>query len=880
LPLEYAQSYRRAGLSVIPIKVDGSKAPKLSAWDEFKGRRADTQQVSEWFDRDSPPGVAIVGGEVSGGLMVVDFEFLDFFDEWVALVEDQAPGLTAKLPTVRTPGKETIGGRHVYLRSAAAAMPSRKLARMTRAEAKQRAGDPGRTTAVEVKGEGGYVLAPGCPRECHESGRLYEHIAGPPIEEAPTLDEKDVDLMLACARALERGDKASADRKATPAGDAGRPGEDFNRRANWDDVLPAGWTKVRQNGAVTYLCRPGKETGVSATIGYCKTERAGAKLYVFSTNAEPFEDGRSYSKFEAYTMLNHGGDFKAAARQLARQGYGTEATHTNGTAACGQGDSGQAAWQDPDALRYAVGPISVCVAKDREKWRVIVRREEEVLGVAVVNLAEVKGRRELLRSVQGMTEGETKELSRFLLNLAATVEGDWAEHEHRAAERQELEQQEREERTAAEVEAGMREQLQVIESVALDYLSDPALLHRIGEALEHRGLVGERRNGQLLYLCVLSQVTEVPISVVVKGDSSGGKSHLVKTVLEAVPEEAHIDLTSMSEKGLIYDVRPYAHRTVVLFEVHGEGGEFTTYLIRTLISEGQIKHLTVENTTGVPMGREIVKKRPTNFITTTTHPELHTENENRIWTLLVDESPGTTREVMAHQAEMATGKVQEAKMDDLHAVFTWLQVAGAKEAVVPFAEELADALPAKRLRLRRDFPRLLQLIKVCALLHQQQRQRDDQGRVVAELSDYAMIRALVAPIFMRTIAGVTEKTMDLVEALERVLDKKREKRLAGTADYADLVAATGYPKDYISRWLRPALNIGLVDNDTAGERGRAASLTMGKFQVGEDGVLPSASALAEAAGVSVQWVCPVTGREKCGSVANGIATVETSRKSL
>jgi putative DNA primase/helicase len=320
--LDKALIYQVSALSFIPVRPDGSKAPQLVSWDEFKGRRPTRDEAIAWFSGQPPPGIAIVGGKVSGNLLVLDFEFLDFYEEWLALVEAQAPGLAARLPMVRTPGKDEAGGRHVYARSTGPAVPTSKLARITRAEAERRTGDPGKTTAVEVKAEKGYVLTVGCPPNCHETGRVYEHLSGPPIEETPTLTESEVNLLLSCARALERGDKASADRRPGPAGDANRPGDDFNRRASWGDVLPDGWRKVRENGEVVYLCRPGKDAGVSATIGYCRSERAGPKLYVFSTNAEPFEAERSYSKFEAYALLNHGGDFKAAARELARRGYG------------------------------------------------------------------------------------------------------------------------------------------------------------------------------------------------------------------------------------------------------------------------------------------------------------------------------------------------------------------------------------------------------------------------------------------------------------------------------------------------------------------------------------------------------------------------------
>ena len=71
--------------------------------------------------------------------------------------------------------------------------------------------------------------------------------------------------------------------------------------------------------------RPGKDgPGWSATTGRCRNEQSGELLYVFSGNASPFEPERAYSKFATYTLLDHNGDFKAAAKDLAEQGYGEQ----------------------------------------------------------------------------------------------------------------------------------------------------------------------------------------------------------------------------------------------------------------------------------------------------------------------------------------------------------------------------------------------------------------------------------------------------------------------------------------------------------------------------------------------------------------------------
>src|SRR5690606_8440663 len=98
------------------------------------------------------------------------------------------------------------------------------------------------------------------------------------------------------------------------------PGEDFNAHVTWAQILePAGWREYYRSNDVTYWTRPGKPSGISASTNALGTDR----LYVFSTNAAPLEGGESYSKFGAYATLYFGGDFAAAAKALARQGYGS-----------------------------------------------------------------------------------------------------------------------------------------------------------------------------------------------------------------------------------------------------------------------------------------------------------------------------------------------------------------------------------------------------------------------------------------------------------------------------------------------------------------------------------------------------------------------------
>ena len=59
-----------------------------------------------------------------------------------------------------------------------------------------------------------------------------------------------------------------------------------------------------------------KSAGCSATL-------KDGVFYVFSTNAAPFEDRRAYSPFAVYSLLEHGGDFAAAAGALRARGFGS-----------------------------------------------------------------------------------------------------------------------------------------------------------------------------------------------------------------------------------------------------------------------------------------------------------------------------------------------------------------------------------------------------------------------------------------------------------------------------------------------------------------------------------------------------------------------------
>ena len=106
----------------------------------------------------------------------------------------------------------------------------------------------------------------------------------------------------------------------------GRPGDDFNARASWAEILePHGWTFVYQRGEESYWRRPGKREGQSASTNY-----AGSDLFYPFTTSTEFEPLRGHGKFSVFAALEFNNDYAAAARELRRQGYGSAATADTG----------------------------------------------------------------------------------------------------------------------------------------------------------------------------------------------------------------------------------------------------------------------------------------------------------------------------------------------------------------------------------------------------------------------------------------------------------------------------------------------------------------------------------------------------------------------
>jgi len=309
-----ALAYLRAGFSIFHIE-QGSNKKTTFHWGHLRDKPLSEAEAGRiWGRKANIPGIALICGRASGGLVLLDFDnhAEEVYPVFCQAIQAEAPGLLDRVAQIKSPR-----GYHLWFRWAVASAPASTV---LASDPKQ---PPGQQVITETRGEGGYGLAPGSPPECHKLGLPYTPIGGTDLVNLRPISEAEGKLLLQRARAWDlRRPTPPAQPKGTTCF---RPGEDFDRNGPpWADILtPHGWVLVGGYGAVQHWQRPNKnEPGVSATTGYCKGKSGEDLLRVFSTNAAPLEGGKAYGKFRTVAMLCYAGNLSACAKQLRADGWG------------------------------------------------------------------------------------------------------------------------------------------------------------------------------------------------------------------------------------------------------------------------------------------------------------------------------------------------------------------------------------------------------------------------------------------------------------------------------------------------------------------------------------------------------------------------------
>ena len=312
-----------SGLCVVPPREDGAKRP-VGAWADYQHTRPDADQMRVWYGKDvTRHGIGLVTGDVSNGLTAFEFDSYETYEAFLeAAMEIQFDWLVEKIRNgyeERTPG----GGIH-WLYFCEDVQENTKLARRTKRDEEKRHPKDNYQVLIETRGEGGYIVIAPSHGPVHPSGGPYELLQGS-LETISVIEPEEQKWLFNLAAVFDELPKVEFPEPRATSHSGKRPGDEFNERGPaWPELLTDhGWSKVFQRGQVEYWRRPGKDDGISATINGPGVNPD--RLYVFTTSTI-FDADKSYSKFQAYAMLEHGGDFAEAARTLGAEGYGEQQT--------------------------------------------------------------------------------------------------------------------------------------------------------------------------------------------------------------------------------------------------------------------------------------------------------------------------------------------------------------------------------------------------------------------------------------------------------------------------------------------------------------------------------------------------------------------------
>lgn len=328
--LDIALGYLAAGLSVITVRPDGSKAPAEKGWRAYSSRRPTEGELHTWFGNGHTYGIGIPGGPASGNLAVLDFETWPVYEKWLRSLPLASQNLTRPCPLARTPG----GGAHLYTRLTDP-VKGGVLAYRYHPTEKDEEGNPKEKILIEVRAEGEQVVAPGSPGCCHPSGKEYEWLRRAWLDPVTKCVPVELDEWFAWTVAAEslneverKKEIVRPDTRTRDRWQGEKPGDDFNRRGTWEEagLFEFGWKWHRSEGDDRgFITRPGKKEGISGSLGMVLAKDGGHELfYCFTANGKPFQHKQSYSRWRVYAILKHRGDYVAAAKALAEKGYGDQ----------------------------------------------------------------------------------------------------------------------------------------------------------------------------------------------------------------------------------------------------------------------------------------------------------------------------------------------------------------------------------------------------------------------------------------------------------------------------------------------------------------------------------------------------------------------------
>jgi DNA polymerase III delta prime subunit len=269
----------------------------------------------------------------------------------------------------------------------------------------------------------------------------------------------------------------------------------------------------------------------------------------------------------------------------------------------------------------------------------------------------------------------------------------------------------------------------------MDFLEQPNLIERIDQLLEQTGIVGEHSTRKLLFVIASTYKMSHPLHSLVQGTSGSGKSHLINSIGTCFPPEDVLSMTRVTSKSFYHYNKDELVDKLVLIQDFDGLDEEAQYAFRELQSAGNISSSTTykDKFGNLVSAVKTVKSHFASLLATT-KAEIYYDNMSRSVIIGVDESEEQTVKIISHQNRKLAGLV-DVKDEKQAREFlqNCMRCVRPQEVVNRYADKVF--LPVEAKMLRRLNSHYQSFVKQITLLHQYQRKKDEQGRLITEPED-------------------------------------------------------------------------------------------------------------------------------------------------
>jgi hypothetical protein len=299
-------------------------------------------------------------------------------------------------------------------------------------------------------------------------------------------------------------------------------------------------------------------------------------------------------------------------------------------------------------------------------------------------------------------------------------------------------------------------------------LDDKNLFNRITIEELEKTIAGEEKARRAIFLSLCSiWLKDQPIHTLVNSESSAGKSYICARIRDVFPKDLYEWRTRISPTTMTYwhnsKFEPeWSWEKKFLYLEDVSDTIINSDVFKVMCSEGSIATVVIKQR-AIDV---IINGKPTMLLTTANATPSY-EILNRFNVICLDESEIQTRRVKERHGKRAVAAMK-SNHDDVRAMLGLLKQV---EVSIPFAEKIISRFPDE-VRARRDYPRFLSLVRASSALHQVQREKTEDGTIIATGQDYSLAREAIHYITSGIPVGLTRRQAQAMQLARECYDMK------------------------------------------------------------------------------------------------------------